>query len=167
METDPYEISFGFAYPVGQGFTPAAIYIAVADAGIFFLLSNGPPDCSPKFFRHFASKFGTSFQIPAFDYTKKKKHPTVLFSFWRRCRDFLLVIERSTGPFSQIFSAFGLKIWNLVSNPCFLIILKRKKHPSVLFSFWRRCRDLNPGNGLSRLHDFQSCSFGQLGHICI
>ena len=88
-------------------------------------------------------------------------------NYRRRCRDFLLVIEQSTGLFSQIFSAFGFKIWNLVSNPCFLIILKRKKHPSVLFPFWRRCRDLNPGNGLSRLHDFQSCSFGQLGHICI
>ena len=33
--------------------------------------------------------------------------------------------------------------------------------------FWRRVRDSNPRNGCSRLHDFQSCSFGQLGQLSI
>ena len=30
---------------------------------------------------------------------------------------------------------------------------------------WRRDGDSNPRNRFSGLHDFQSCSFGQLGHL--
>ena len=32
---------------------------------------------------------------------------------------------------------------------------------------WRRDGDSNPGYGYYRTHDFQSCSFGQLGHLSI
>ena len=32
---------------------------------------------------------------------------------------------------------------------------------------WRRARDLNPRDHGSGLHDFQSCSFGQLGQLSI
>lgn len=31
--------------------------------------------------------------------------------------------------------------------------------------FWRREGDSNPWYGGNRTHDFQSCSFGQLGHL--
>ena len=62
----------------------------------------------------------------------------------RRCRDFLLVIERSTGPFSQIFSAFGFKIWNLVSNPCFFDYTKKKKAPTGAFSFLAQMQGFEP-----------------------
>ena len=44
---------------------------------------------------------------------------------------------------------------------------KKKKSTEVLFFFWRRDGDSNPGYGDIRIHDFQSCSFGQLGHLCI
>src|SRR5699024_10934215 len=30
---------------------------------------------------------------------------------------------------------------------------------------WRRARDLNPRDHFRSLHDFQSCSFGQLGQL--
>ena len=43
---------------------------------------------------------------------------------------------------------------------------KTKSHPQVTFYFWRRCGDSNPRSLVKDLHDFQSCSFGQLGHIC-
>ena len=43
---------------------------------------------------------------------------------------------------------------------------KQKSHPQVTFCFWRRCGDSNPRSLVKDLHDFQSCSFGQLGHIC-
>ena len=43
---------------------------------------------------------------------------------------------------------------------------KIKSHPQVTFCFWRRCGDSNPRSLVKDLHDFQSCSFGQLGHIC-
>ena len=33
------------------------------------------------------------------------------------------------------------------------------------YLFWRRARDSNPRNGFGRLHDFQSCSFDQLGQL--
>ena len=33
--------------------------------------------------------------------------------------------------------------------------------------FWRRAWDSNPRNGFGRLHDFQSCSFDQLGQLSI
>ena len=36
----------------------------------------------------------------------------------------------------------------------------------MTFCFWRRCGDSNPRSLVKDLHDFQSCSFGQLGHIC-
>ena len=36
-----------------------------------------------------------------------------------------------------------------------------------VFNFWRRERDSNPRTSVSSLHDFQSCAFDQLGHLCI
>ena len=33
--------------------------------------------------------------------------------------------------------------------------------------FWRRARDSNPRTGDSPLHDFQSCSFDQLGQLSV
>ena len=35
------------------------------------------------------------------------------------------------------------------------------------FNFWRRARDSNPRSRVCDLHDFQSCSFGQLGQLSI
>ena len=35
------------------------------------------------------------------------------------------------------------------------------------YLFWRRARDSNPRNAFRRLHDFQSCSFDQLGQLSI
>ncbi len=39
--------------------------------------------------------------------------------------------------------------------------------PKGICYFWRRARDSNPRNGFGRLHDFQSCSFDQLGQLSI
>ena len=101
------------------------------------------------------------FRIPCYLNKKRKKHLTVLLSFWRRARVFLLVFtvchegknflkttdicatggKRSTGAFS--ISPFRI--------PCYLN-KKRKKHLSVLLPFWRRARD-SP-------HAFACASFG-------
>ena len=54
----------------------------------------------------------------------------------------------------------------LVRIPC--PYLKNKKNTArVFFIFWRRARDSNPRTGYSPLHDFQSCSFGQLGQLSV
>ena len=47
-----------------------------------------------------------------------------------------------------------------------LFIIKKQNHPNGWLCFlWRRARDSNPRTGYSPLHDFQSCSFGQLGQL--
>ena len=47
-----------------------------------------------------------------------------------------------------------------------LFIIKKQNHPKGWLCFlWRRARDSNPRTGYSPLHDFQSCSFGQLGQL--
>ena len=47
-----------------------------------------------------------------------------------------------------------------------LSLQQKQKSPAGDFCFWRRCGDSNPRSLVKDLHDFQSCSFGQLGHIC-
>ena len=42
---------------------------------------------------------------------------------------------------------------------------KMKAPKKGCFHFWRRARDSNPRNSVDCLHDFQSCSFGQLGQL--
>ena len=42
---------------------------------------------------------------------------------------------------------------------------KKTAIPKRYRSFWRRARDSNPRVGVYPLHDFQSCSFGQLGQL--
>ena len=55
-----------------------------------------------------------------------------------------------------------------VRIPCFNQIKKQKVAPyGTTFYFWRRARDSNPRTGFDLLHDFQSCSFGQLGQLSI
>ena len=38
-----------------------------------------------------------------------------------------------------------------------------EKHRCAVLFFWRRCRDLNPGTGRTRLPDFESGPFNHLG----
>ena len=52
----------------------------------------------------------------------------------------------------------------LVRIPLF-VLPKQKAGLTTCFSFWRRARDSNPRTGFDLLHDFQSCSFGQLGQL--
>ena len=53
------------------------------------------------------------------------------------------------------------------SNPL-PIKLKKSAHPDGWTVFcWRRARDSNPRNRFSSSHDFQSCSFDQLGQLSI
>ena len=45
---------------------------------------------------------------------------------------------------------------------------KEKSHKNLSsYGFWRRARDSNPRTGYSPLHDFQSCSFDQLGQLSV
>ena len=46
-----------------------------------------------------------------------------------------------------------------------LFLPMQKAGLATCFSFWRRARDSNPRTGFDLLHDFQSCSFGQLGQL--
>ena len=44
-------------------------------------------------------------------------------------------------------------------------LIKKERVPDGYSLFWRREGDSNPWYGDYRTHDFQSCSFGQLGHL--
>lgn len=50
-------------------------------------------------------------------------------------------------------------------------LIGEKEKPKALmyqgFRLWRRARDSNPRTGYSPLHDFQSCSFDQLGQLSV
>ena len=54
------------------------------------------------------------------------------------------------------------------SNPLLKITQRKTRHSKcyTLFS-WRRARDSNPRNRFGGLHDFQSCSFDQLGQLSV
>ena len=105
---------------------------------------------------------------------KQKNTARVFFIFWRRARDFSEAAasiaslrslarrrKQSTGLFSSATSLLPP-----CSNP--LSTLKKQKNTArVFFVFWRRARDSNPRTGYSPLHDFQSCSFGQLGQLSV
>ena len=68
--------------------------------------------------------------------------------------------KQSTGLFSSE------SLWLSPSLFESLSIIKKQNHPNGWFCFlWRRARDSNPRTGYSPLHDFQSCSFGQLGQL--
>ena len=41
------------------------------------------------------------------------------------------------------------------------------KSTPFLYKWWRRERDSNPRYTFRCTHDFQSCTFGQLGHLSI
>ena len=51
--------------------------------------------------------------------------------------------------------------------PFSLFLQNKKGTLRVPFLFWRREGDSNPWYGDYRTHDFQSCSFGQLGHLSV
>ena len=56
----------------------------------------------------------------------------------------------------------------LVRIHCTYSYQKTKPTPQgYRFYFWRRARDSNPRNRFSSLHDFQSCSFDQLGQLSV
>ena len=68
--------------------------------------------------------------------------------------------KQSTGLF------FPESLWLSPSLFESLFIIKKQNHPNGWLCFlWRRARDSNPRTGYSPLHDFQSCSFGQLGQL--
>ena len=95
---------------------------------------------------------------------KKSIANAMLFSLCR-WRDFLLSYRTVHRTVLPNFYGFALKFGTTSSS---LSLYLKTKAPKNGASFlWRRWRDLNPWNGVRRLHDFQSCSFGQLGHICI
>ena len=54
------------------------------------------------------------------------------------------------------------------SNPLLTYQQKIKGIANAIpFIFWRRARDSNPRNRFGGLHDFQSCSFDQLGQLSV
>ena len=61
----------------------------------------------------------------------------------RRCREFLLVIEQSTGLFSQIFSPCDSKFGTSFQIPAFDYI-KKKKAPLGAFSFLAQMQGFEP-----------------------
>ena len=68
--------------------------------------------------------------------------------------------KQSTGLFSSESPWLSPSLFESLS------IIKKQNHPNGWFCFlWRRARDSNPRTGYSPLHDFQSCSFGQLGQL--
>ena len=109
---------------------------------------------------------------------KKKQHHTALFLFLaesKGCVCFASTILgdrcRATVPASD----FGAKnsppdCFLNAPHPLRLRIPCNKKRNNTIrhcFFFWRRARDSNPRTGVSPLHDFQSCSFDQLGQLSI
>ena len=93
---------------------------------------------------------------------KKEIAAKAVLSFFGGEQGILLsTIESATGTFSQSQRLLRCS-WSSFLIPC---CLKQKNTQKGVFLFWRRARDSNPRVGFDPLHDFQSCSFGQLGQL--
>ena len=114
-------------------------------------------------------------RIPLFVLPKQKAGLATCFSFWRRVRDFfrrtpvhlrvasLLDYVGENSP-PDCFLPQTASAPSLFESLC-LFLPMQKAGLATCFSFWRRARDSNPRTGFDLLHDFQSCSFGQLGQL--
>ena len=96
---------------------------------------------------------------------------------WRRARDFVprcraiaspdgfVAPSAKTVPRTVFFrsapSLFDSLTFNSIEK------IKGSTYRYYLLFFWRRARDSNPRSRFSDLHDFQSCSFDQLGQLSI
>ena len=107
--------------------------------------------------------FAEGVRIP-FQLFKQKIKTTCLGGsyFWRRARDSMGSAHRLLRKHPIVFGfAEGVRI------PFQLFKQKIKTTCLGGSYFWRRARDSNPRNGFGRLHDFQSCSFDQLGQLSV
>ncbi len=112
--------------------------------------------------------------IPSLSAWIKKSESISFRIFWRRARDFvprcraiasLRSLPRRRKGFPEAFSSASLPP---CSNPLFLNLTKNNNGTKrYRYHFWRRARDSNPRSRFSDLHDFQSCSFDQLGQLSI
>ena len=87
--------------------------------------------------------------------------------FFRGCRLYRLASLVGTSAKTVHWTVF---FRNFVAPSLFESLVHTKKIKNttrVFFVFWRRARDSNPRTGYSPLHDFQSCSFGQLGQLSV
>ena len=96
--------------------------------------------------------------------------------FWRRARDFFGVLPYAFASLRSLTTDFQTvhrtvfigKADRPCSNPLLPYQQKNKGYSKryTLYS-WRRARDSNPRNRFGGLHDFQSCSFDQLGQLSV
>ncbi len=115
----------------------------------------------------FAGQNRISFRIPL---GQNKKHPGgCRLSFFNFCaghrgprKTGILFSMRQESPG---LLAVGFALQNRIS---FRIPFgPKQKAPWRVLLFWRRNGDSNPGCGCNHIHDFQSCSFDQLGHFSV
>ena len=134
-------------------------------------LSNSPPDC---FHRQSRPSLFESLAVLS---TKKQRVQQMLYPLFSGGEQ---GIFRRTAVRLRIASLFNHGLSNSPPD-CF----HRQSRPSLFESlaalstknkgyskcytlcFWRRARDSNPRNRFGGLHDFQSCSFDQLGQLSV
>ena len=132
---------------------------------------NSPPDC----FLSADCVCSLLVRIPLFVLPKQKAGLATCFSFWRRARDFFGALPCTFASLRSLTTS-AKTVHRTVFFPqtasapslfesLYLFLPMQKAGLATCFSFWRRARDSNPRTGFDLLHDFQSCSFGQLGQL--
>ena len=132
---------------------------------------NSPPDC----FLPQTASAPSLFESLCLFLPMQKAGLATCFSFWRRARDFFGALPcafaslRSLTTSAKtvhrtVFFPQTASAPSLFESLC-LFLPMQKADLATCFSFWRRARDSNPRTGFDLLHDFQSCSFGQLGQL--
>ena len=76
-------------------------------------------------------------------------------------------VKRYTVPFYDDSASLDELAQSYRIGPNPLPEIKKEHREGVPFFIWRRARDSNPRILVEALHDFQSCSFGQLGQPCV
>ena len=115
---------------------------------------------------------------PLLSYQQKTKGTAnaIPFIFWRRARDFFGVLPYAFASLRSLTTDFQTVHRTVFigeadrpcSNPLLSYQQKTKGTANAIpFIFWRRARDSNPRNRFGGLHDFQSCSFDQLGQLSV
>ena len=134
-------------------------------------LSNSPPDC---FHRRSRPSLFESLAVLS---TKNKRYSKCYtLYFLAESKGFFGVLPYAFASLRSLTTDFQTVHRTVFigeadrpcSNPLLSYQQKIKGTANAIpFIFWRRARDSNPRNRFGGLHDFQSCSFDQLGQLSV
>ena len=107
---------------------------------------------------------------------KKQRHPKGYRYFWRRARDApatqvassaTVALQQYPPQTSPLKTVHRTVFLSRLTPSGFESLAKKTTAPKRVPLFLAESKGFEPSNSLWLLHDFQSCSFGQLGQLSV